>query len=118
MALTNDEIEAALGKYIEPNMGSDLVSAGCVKNLDIENHKITIEIELGFPINGYEKALESDVRAALAVLGSDHELNLSISSKITAHAVQTGAKRLPKIKNTIAIASGKGASESPQPRLI
>ena len=108
MALSKDDIDAALGKFIEPNMGTDLVSAGCVKNLTIDGEKLELELELGFPLGGYEEQLKHDIAAALAALTPANELSISLTSKITAHAVQTGAKRLPKIKNTIAIASGKG----------
>ena len=108
MAVTNQDIEKALGDYIEPNMGSDLVSAGCMKNVNIDDNKISLELELGFPLGGYEESLSDDIRNALGTIAGGRELDISLSSKITAHAVQTGAKRLPMIKNTIAIASGKG----------
>lgn len=108
MALTNDQIETALGKYIEPNMGTDLVSAGCINNLQIDDNKLKLELQLGFPLGGYEQTLEAEVKSALASVAAGLEIDLSLTTKITAHAVQTGAKRLPSVKNTIAIASGKG----------
>mgnify|MGYP003326575396 CR=1 FL=1 len=36
------------------------------------------------------------------------ECNINISSKIFSHAAQKGTQVLPNVKNTIAVASGKG----------
>ena len=108
MALTNEDIENALAKFIEPNMGTDLVTAGCIKNLEISASRITVALELGFPLGGYEPALKTAVSDAVAAVAENIEIDVTLTSKITAHAVQTGTKRLPTVKNTIAIASGKG----------
>ncbi len=36
------------------------------------------------------------------------DLNVEVSSKIVSHSVQQGVQLLPNVKNTIAVASGKG----------
>jgi len=108
MALSKDDIESHLKQFVEPNMGADLVSGGCVKQIDFDDKSITIGLQLGFPTVGYEAELTESVAEALAAVSSGRTVKLDIKTKITAHSVQTGAKRMPEVKNTIAIASGKG----------
>lgn len=108
MALNKEEIESHLKRFVEPNIGADLVGSGCVKKIEFDEQNINIGLELGFPTVGYEQTLTNQISAALEPLMDGRALNLDINTKITAHSVQTGAKRMPEVKNTIAIASGKG----------
>lgn len=108
MAISKEDLEAQLSKFIEPNMGVDLVSAGCVKNSEISADKVRLEIEMGFPVAGYEDDLKQAIRGALGTITDENSIDIELGQKITAHAVQTGAKRMPNVKNTVAIASGKG----------
>ncbi|MGR8948089.1 MAG: iron-sulfur cluster carrier protein ApbC [Gammaproteobacteria bacterium] len=108
MAISKHDLDTHLAAFIEPNMGVDLLSAGCVKNTEIGADKVHLEIEMGFPIAGYEDSLKAGINEALANALDGVPLEIELSSKITAHAVQTGAKRMPTVKNTLAIASGKG----------
>ena len=108
MAISKEDLEAQLSKFIEPNMGVDLVSAGCLKNSEISAGKVRLEIEMGFPVAGYEDDLKQAIRGALGSITDENTVDIDLGQKITAHAVQTGAKRMPNVKNTVAIASGKG----------
>ena len=108
MAISKEELEGQLSKLIEPNMGIDLISGGCVKNTEISEGNVRFDIEMGFPIAGYEDALKQSILDAVGALTGNATVDIELSQKIIAHAVQTGAKRMPNVKNTIAIASGKG----------
>jgi ATP-binding protein involved in chromosome partitioning len=64
-------------------------------------------IELGVPVAG----LEGDLRDAVAALVSAEGLSLSrleLTQRITAHAVQPRLSPLPRVRNIIAVGSGKG----------
>ena len=69
---------------------------------------MAFEVELGYPaksqIPGFRKAL---IAAAKSVAGVDN-VSVNVVSRIVAHSVQRGVQLLPKVKNIVAVASGKG----------
>jgi ATP-binding protein involved in chromosome partitioning len=105
---TVETVESALGEYVDPYLHQNLVSAGAIKGVKSESRGIAIEIELGFPVKRYAPLLEEALRRHLSATIDLSDASFRITAKIAAHAVQKGVKRLPDIKNIIAIASGKG----------
>ena len=108
MAVTEQMIMDALKGVVDPNTGRDFVSAKAIKNLTLHNGDVAFDVELGYPAKsqaaGFRSAL---IAAARSVTGVDN-VSVNVSSKIAAHAVQRGVQLLPKVKNIVAVASGKG----------
>jgi len=69
---------------------------------------VGFEVELGYPAASQHAALRSSLEAAVRTLPGVGQVNITIGSKIVAHAVQRGVQLLPGVKNIIAVASGKG----------
>ena len=101
--LSREQVEAKLKKYIDPYLEKDLVSAKAVKDIKIDGGKVTIDIQLGFPADGYHEDLTHEIKE---LVGDDTTVN--ISSKISTHKAQKGVKQMDGVKNIIAVASGKG----------
>ena len=108
MATTREAIEQQLASFIEPYLGTDLLSAGAVKSIETDDNGVRLAIELGYPNARYRGTLEAALETCLRPAIGDVRLDIDITSKIAARAVQTGAKRMPEVRNTIAVASGKG----------
>jgi ATP-binding protein involved in chromosome partitioning len=106
--VTSEQIEEKLKDYTDPYMEKDLVSTHCIKNIAVEGNSVTIDIELGYPHQGYEKELTKSVTDAVSPLDGVDAVNVNVSSKIVTHAVQKGVKPVKGVKNIIAVASGKG----------
>lgn len=106
--ITSQQIEEKLKEYTESYMEKDLVSTHCIKNIDIEGDSVTIDIELGFPHQGYKNTLIDAVKNTVTTLDGVESVKVKVSSKIVTHAVQKGVKPVKGVKNIIAIASGKG----------
>ncbi|KRH99636.1 iron-sulfur cluster carrier protein ApbC [Curvibacter sp. PAE-UM] len=108
MAVTEQTVLEALKTVVDPNTGKDFVSSKAVKNLTVQDGDVAFDIELGYPaksqIPGFRKAL---IAAAKGVAGVNN-VSVNINVKIVAHAVQRGVALLPKVKNIVAVASGKG----------
>ena len=108
MAVTEQVVMAALAGVIDPNTGRDFVSSKSVKNFTLNGGDVAFEVELGYPaksqIPGFRKAL---IAAAKSVAGVDN-VSVNVVSRIVAHSVQRGVQLLPKVKNIVAVASGKG----------
>ncbi len=108
MSVKRESVEAALRSYVVPYLGEDLESSKCLKNVRIEDHRVTISIELGFPCEGYRDALAAEVKKRLQALEGVANVDVEISWKVVPHHVQKGLKPLQSIRNVIAVASGKG----------
>ena len=105
--ISREQVETILARIEDPNTKKDLVSEKTIKDIGIEGDKVSIDIEFGYPADGLRQDLTEKISALLKEEGvSNCEINLS--SKIVAHSVQKGIQLLPNVKNTIAVASGKG----------
>ncbi len=108
MTVTAQAISDALKSVIDSNTGLDFVSSKAVRNLAVTDGDVAFDVELGYPaksqIPGFRKAL---IDAARSVAGVQN-VSVNVSSKITAHSVQRGVALLPRVKNIVAVASGKG----------
>jgi ATP-binding protein involved in chromosome partitioning len=108
MAVTETALLTALQAVIDPNTGKDFVNSKALKNLSISGGDVAFDVELGYPAKsqfaGFRKAL---VAAAKGVAGVEN-VSVNVFSKVMAHSVQRGVQLLPKVKNIVAVASGKG----------
>jgi ATP-binding protein involved in chromosome partitioning len=105
---TQQRVRELLATVIDPHTGQDLVASGALKGVGVDGDKVAVEIVLGYPARGWHDALAQRVREALAGDASIGDVAVSISTRIGAHKVQKDLNPLPKIKNIIAVASGKG----------
>ena len=108
MAVSMDAVQAALKTLIDPNTQKDYVSARAVKNLRLEGDVVVVDIELGYPAKTQFAKIRASVEQAVAAVPGVSRVEVGVSSKIVAHAVQRSLKPLPGVRNIIAVASGKG----------
>jgi len=69
---------------------------------------VAFDVELGYPAKSQESALRSRLEAAARSVEGVQSVQVSITTKVVAHAVQRGVQLLPGVKNIVAVASGKG----------
>ena len=108
MSLTETALQEALKAVVDPNTGRDLISTKLLRNLKIEGGDVSFEVELGYPAKSQVPALRKALIAAARTLPGVENVSIQIGWKITAHAVQRGVQLLPRVKNIVAVASGKG----------
>lgn len=106
--LNREKIDAVLAQITDPYLRQDLVAAKAVKSVTINQDQAEIDLVLGYPAAGYHAELVNTIQDRLRTGASVQEATINIKTAIIAHAVQKGVSLLPNIKNTIAIASGKG----------
>lgn len=106
--VTQAQIEEALKSYCDPYLEQDLVSAKVVDSIVIEGDKVALRIKLGFPAEGYIPRLVAAIKERLASVEGVAHSEVDVSWEIATHKVQQGAKPYPRIKNIVAVASGKG----------
>jgi ATP-binding protein involved in chromosome partitioning len=106
--LTELHINEAISTYADPYLETDLISAKVVKKISIDAGKVSVDLEFGFPINGYKADVEKALSDKISAVAGVTSVSFNTSSKIVSHAAQKGVKLLDNIKNIIAVASGKG----------
>ncbi|MDO9315811.1 MAG: iron-sulfur cluster carrier protein ApbC [Burkholderiaceae bacterium] len=108
MAATETALLEALKTVIDPNTGKDFVSTKQLKNLRIDDGDVVFDVELGYPAKSQLPMLRKALIAAAKSVTGVENVSANLSSKIIPHAVQRGVQLLPKVKNIVAVASGKG----------
>lgn len=107
-SIDKTDIENLLQTFIDPNHGTDLVSAKSVKAIVIDGTNVSVKLELGYPAKSYLPELKAAVEQHLSALDGIGNVSVEVGVKILSHAVQQALKPLPNVKNIIAVASGKG----------
>jgi ATP-binding protein involved in chromosome partitioning len=108
MAITKQQIEAAIGEIIDVNTEKNLAMTKSIKGVEVDGGKVSITISLGYPAVGYFDTMKKMVSEAVSALEGVDSVEVKVSSKIVSHAVQQNLKPQEGIKNIIAVASGKG----------
>ncbi|HJV59428.1 MAG TPA: iron-sulfur cluster carrier protein ApbC, partial [Albitalea sp.] len=92
----------------DPNTGKDFVSTKALKNLQVHEGDVSFDVELGYPAKSQIPAIRKSLIAAAKGVAGVNNVSVNVTSKIVAHAAQRGVALLPKVKNIVAVASGKG----------
>jgi len=108
MPLTESALLDALKAVNDPNTGRDFVTTKQLKNLRIDGGDVAFDVELGYPAKSQLAGLRKSLVGAARTVPGVENVSINIATKIIPHAVQRGVQLLPKVKNIVAVASGKG----------
>ncbi|MCK5571452.1 MAG: Mrp/NBP35 family ATP-binding protein, partial [Bacteroidetes bacterium] len=93
----------------DPDLHKDIVSLGFVKNVAINGNDVRLTIELTTPAcpvrDELKAAAAKAVRDAMEGVG---EIEVDMTSRVTRQENRQKSEVLPGVKNTVAVASGKG----------
>jgi ATP-binding protein involved in chromosome partitioning len=102
-----DQVLSSLRNVVDPELHRDIISMGMVKDLTINDGKVSFNLELTTPACPFNSDIEQDVRNAIANLGIK-ELDLRVTARVMEGRAISADELLPGVKNILAIASGKG----------
>lgn len=102
------EIEARLGQYRDAYLDKDLISARAVKQVKVDANTVNVDIVLGYPVDGIRNTMEQSIRQLIEPILGGRQYSLRLSAHIDAHVGKQGIPALPRVKNIIAVGSGKG----------
>ena len=108
MAITEQQVQAALKEITDPNTGKDYVTGKEARNIKIDGANVSLDILLGYPAKTQVEPIRKQVVAKLRTIPGIGSVTANVTIKIVPHAVQRGVKLIPGVKNIIAVASGKG----------
>ncbi|HFS67148.1 MAG TPA: iron-sulfur cluster carrier protein ApbC [Flavobacteriia bacterium] len=115
MKFNRQDILNALEKITAPGEGKSLVESESVKNIVIFGDEVEVDVEIGNPTLQAKKKVEVEIMKAIHEnVGQKIQVKVSVKPKPATKKVApvigtiTPDKKIPGIKNIIAVASGKG----------
>src|SRR5688572_27048332 len=106
--MTKEKVLEALGNVQEPDLGKDIVTLNMVKDIEIEGNYISFTVVLTTPACPMKDMIKNAcVNAIKLLVNKDATVTVKFTSNTTTRRTDTGAV-LPKVKNIIAVVSGKG----------
>lgn len=107
MSITREEILKALGTVEDPDLKKDLVTLNMIKDLTVEDEKISFSVVLTTPACPLKELIKKNCIGAIQkVAGESIEIVINMTSNVT--TTRNNSLLLPNVKNIIAVASGKG----------
>ena len=107
--LTQDHVLEALRTVRDPDLQKDIVALNFVKEVKIEGRDLRFTIELTTPSCPVRDELKAEsekaIRSSIADVGA---IEISMTSNVTSRQALQPGPLLTGVKNTIAVASGKG----------
>ena len=108
MPVTEEAVLNSLRSVEDPDLKRDVVSLGFIKKLNIEGGRVSFDLELTTPACPLKAQLKTAAEEAVRRIEGVTEVNVEVTSNVSAHRVPGSEEILPDVKNIVAIASGKG----------
>ena len=106
--MTKEKVLEALSNVQEPDLGKDLVTLNMVKDIEISGNQVSFTVVLTTPACPLKEMIKNACINAIKILVSkEAEVTVNFTSNTTTKRVDEGTV-LPKVKNIIAVVSGKG----------
>jgi len=106
MIISPEQVLAALRNVEDPDLKKDLVTLNMIKDLQIEDQKVSFTLELTTPACPMKDMLKNACTNAVKHFVSQQaEININITSKVTKPLDISGLKA---ISNIVLVSSGKG----------
>lgn len=106
--MTKETVLEALSNVQEPDLGKDIVTLNMVKELEIEGNYISFTLVLTTPACPLKDLLKNScVNAIRKYINKDAIVNIKFDANTTSRRIDPKSI-LPKVKNIIAVVSGKG----------
>ena len=107
MALTREQVIAALRTVQDPELFKDIVTLNMVKDVRVEGNDVDVTVELTTPACPLKETIERDVTNALKRIGAE-QVRLNMTANTRGPATQRKDDALPQVKNIVAVGAGKG----------
>ncbi len=106
--ITEADIRNALHPIIDPDFGRSIVDLGFVKNIAIDGDRVSFDIELTTPACPVKEEFQRDAKNRVSALVGVAEVDVRMTAQTRGRVEADSAEVLPGVRNTIAVASGKG----------
>ncbi len=109
LKMTEENILQSLKRVQDPDLHRDIVALGFVKNLKLHGNDVTFDLQLTTPACPVRDRFIAECEKALReTIDGIGKINITMTSSVQRHTPMQKDELLPGVKNTIAVASGKG----------
>jgi len=106
--MTKDKVLQALSNVQEPDLGKDLVTLNMVQDIEINGNDVSFTVVLTTPACPLKDMIgNACVNAIKILISKEANVKVNFTSNTTSKRTDPGSV-LPKVKNIIAVVSGKG----------
>jgi ATP-binding protein involved in chromosome partitioning len=106
--MTKEKILEALGNVQEPDLGKDIVSLNMVRDIDIKNDHVSFTVILTTPACPLKDLIRNAcINAVKLLVNKEAIVQVNFTANTTSNR-KDAQSVLPKVKNIIAVVSGKG----------
>ncbi|MBL7708563.1 MAG: Mrp/NBP35 family ATP-binding protein [Chitinophagaceae bacterium] len=106
--MTKEKVLEALSNVQEPDLGKDLVTLNMVKDIAIEGNYVSFTVVLTTPACPMKDMIKNAcINAIKLLVNKEATVQVNFTSNTTTKRTDEGTV-LPKVKNIIAVVSGKG----------
>mgnify|MGYP001071431884 FL=1 len=102
------QVEEALKGYQDPYLNADLFTAGAVKNIEINDGEVKVDLFLNYPSEYLKNGICQMLQVAIENVEGVTSSEVSLEWKVESHKAHENLPNIANVKNIIAIASGKG----------
>ncbi len=106
--MTQEQILSALSNVQEPDLGKDLVTLNMIKDIVIDGNNVSFTVILTTPACPMKDMMRNACENAIKLLVNKEAIVKVNFSSNTSSNRKDGGQVLPKVKNIIAVMSGKG----------
>ena len=110
MTVQEVDIFNALSKVMDPDLHTDIVKAGMIKDLKIEGTTVSLKIELTTPACPVKDQIQKDAETQLKLVPNMGTLKIEMTSRVRSapKGPQAQDAMLPGVKNVVLVGAGKG----------
>ncbi|MFB3852716.1 MAG: Mrp/NBP35 family ATP-binding protein [Vicinamibacterales bacterium] len=99
----------ALRTVKDPDLHKDIVTLGFVKDLKVDEGRVSLTIELTTPACPVKDLMREQARAAVMALGGVDAVDVTMTASVRAAGhLDAGRAPIPGVKNIVAVGAGKG----------
>jgi ATP-binding protein involved in chromosome partitioning len=109
MRIEEHQVVTALGTVMDPDLNTDIVKAGMLKDVKIDGTVVAVRVELTTPACPVKDKIKADVESALKGIAGVTQATVEMTAKV--RPAPMGASKdalLPGVKNVVLVGAGKG----------
>src|ERR1035437_586706 len=107
-SVTESDVLNALRSVQDPDLHRDVVSLGMIQDVTVKGSKVSFTFELTTPSCPIRDQLEREAREAVERVAGVGNVEMKMTARVPQAPHKASGEILQGVKNTIAIASGKG----------
>ncbi|HEX2536596.1 MAG TPA: Mrp/NBP35 family ATP-binding protein [Chitinophagaceae bacterium] len=107
--MTKDDVLKALSNVQEPDLGKDLVTLNMVRDIQIDGLSVSFTVVLTTPACPMKDMIQNAcINAIKLLVDKNAQVTVKFTASTTTLRADNKASVLPRVKNIIAVVSGKG----------